>query len=75
MLTLFFSPTAVTNAEGARRCDRGRFARFFHAMLEQGIYFPPSQFETVFLSMAHTDDEIAQTVEVFSEWAKREANR
>lgn len=74
MLTVFFGPTTVSDAEEARGSDRERFARFFHAMLEQGIYFPPSQFETVFLSTAHTDADIETMVEAFRGWSKREAN-
>ena len=75
MLTLFFGPMTVTNAEDARGSNRERFARFFHNMLEQGIYFPPSQFETFFVSTAHTDADIRDTVETMREWCKREANR
>jgi len=75
MLTLFFGPSAVKNAEDARRSDRERFSRFFHAMLENGIYVPPSPFETVFVSMAHSDDDIATMLEAFEEWSKREAYR
>jgi len=75
MLTLFFGPTVVTNAAGARASDRERFARFFHAMLDAGIYFPPSQFETMFVSTAHTDADIEYAIEAVSEWSKRDANR
>ncbi len=70
MFTLFFSPDPVTNYDEARRCDTKRFGAYFHAMLERGIYLPPSQFEAAFLSAAHTEDEIARTIE-----ANREALR
>ncbi len=63
VLTLFFTPGPVTDWESAARSDRQRFAAFFHRMLEQGIYLPPSQFEAWFVSLAHTEDDIQRTVE------------
>jgi glutamate-1-semialdehyde 2,1-aminomutase len=62
MLTVFFSSEPVYDAASARKCDAKRFGRFFHAMLERGVYLPPSQFEAAFVSLAHTDDDIDQTV-------------
>ena len=71
MLTLFFHPRPVTNWELAAQCDKDRFARFFWGMLDRGIYLPCSQFEALFLSIGHRDEDLAQTVaaarEVFSE--------
>jgi glutamate-1-semialdehyde 2,1-aminomutase len=52
----------VRNAAQAQGADRGRFARFFKAMLERGIYLPPSQFEALFISLAHSDEDLRQTV-------------
>ena len=46
----------------AMQADRARFARFFHGMLEAGIYLAPSQFEAGFISLAHTPDDIDRTV-------------
>ncbi len=63
MLTAFFTDHAVTDWESAKTADTGRFARFHRAMLDQGIYLPPSQFESWFLSTAHTEDDIGRTVE------------
>jgi glutamate-1-semialdehyde 2,1-aminomutase len=63
MLTWFFTDGPVTDYESAKRSDTERFARFFHWMLERGFYLPPSQFESVFVSAAHSDDEISRTVE------------
>ncbi len=63
MMTWFFTDQPVRNADEARRCDTKRFGRFFHAMLERGIYLPPSQFETLFVSAAHSAVDIARTVE------------
>lgn len=58
MLTLFFQEGPVTDLDSAKRSDTSRFARFFHAMLEEGVYWPPSQFEAAFVSSAHTDEDI-----------------
>jgi glutamate-1-semialdehyde 2,1-aminomutase len=62
MFTLFFHPGPVRDWEDAQAADRTRYARFFHALLDQGVYFPPSQFETAFLSTAHSARDIAKTV-------------
>jgi glutamate-1-semialdehyde 2,1-aminomutase len=62
MLTVFFSRDPVLDAASARACDTKRFAAFFHALLENGVYFPPSQFEAAFLSTAHTDDDVERTL-------------
>jgi glutamate-1-semialdehyde 2,1-aminomutase len=62
MWTLFFNPDLVTDYDVAKRSDTQRFARFFWAMLERGIYLPCSQFEAAFVSVAHTEEHIAQTV-------------
>ena len=62
MWTLFLGPPRVDNATAARTCDTELFARFFHGMLQRGIYLPPSQFEAAFISLAHTTDEIDTTI-------------
>ncbi|MDB5325776.1 MAG: glutamate-semialdehyde--aminomutase [Phycisphaerales bacterium] len=53
---------AVTNYAEATACDTQRYARFFHAMLDNGVYLPPSQFEAWFPSLAHDDEAIAKTL-------------
>jgi glutamate-1-semialdehyde 2,1-aminomutase len=63
MFTVFFSTTPVTNYAGARNADSSRYARFFHALLDAGVYFPPSQFEAAFISAAHTDGDLGTTIE------------
>jgi glutamate-1-semialdehyde 2,1-aminomutase len=63
LLTVFFSGGPVADFEGAKKADTERFSRFFHAMLEAGIYWPPSQFEAAFVSLAHGDDDIKATVD------------
>ena len=62
MFTLFFTGKEVFDFDSAKTCDTQRFNRFFHSMLEQGIYWPPSQFEAAFISAAHTESDIDRTV-------------
>lgn len=62
MFTLFFAKDTIHNANDARTCDTKLFAEYFRLMLEQGIYLPPSQFEAAFISTAHSDNDIEQTV-------------
>ncbi len=62
MLTAFFAAGPITDYARARRSDTERYARFFHAMRERGVYFAPSQFEAAFVSLAHTDADIDATV-------------
>ena len=75
MLTLFLGLDRVTEPDHARACDRDRFARFFHGMLARGIYLPPSPFEALFLSLAHSDEDIAATVTAFADWAEEDSRR
>ena len=62
MFTLFFNGSPVTDYRSAKACDSGRHSRFFHAMLERGVYFAPSQFEACFVSLAHSHKDIAATI-------------
>jgi glutamate-1-semialdehyde 2,1-aminomutase len=62
MMTLFFSPEPVTDGDAAGRCDTARFARYFWALLDRGVYMPCSQFEALFVSAAHTEEEVDATV-------------
>jgi len=62
MFTLFFTDREVFDFESAKTCDTERFNRYFNAMLEQGIYLPPSQFEAAFISAAHTEADIDRTI-------------
>lgn len=62
MLTCFFTDEPVTNWTTANRSDRQLYGRFFHAMLDEGVYLAPSQFEAAFVSIAHTDAIIDQTI-------------
>ncbi len=63
MITLFFTEGPVRDFDEATASDTSLFSRFFHGMLNRGIYLPPSQFEAWFLSVAHRDEDIAATLE------------
>ena len=63
MLTVFFSRKPVTDYASAKRCDAEKFARFHRALLEREVYWPPSQFEAAFVSLAHTDEDLEHTLE------------
>jgi glutamate-1-semialdehyde 2,1-aminomutase len=62
MWTSFFTDEAVTNWKSADHCNRQQYGTFFHAMLDEGVYLAPSQFEAAFVSLAHSDDLINQTI-------------
>ena len=62
LLTLFFNSAPVRDYAGAKRSDTARYAAFFTQMLERGIFLPPSQFEALFVSAAHTDADIDRTI-------------
>jgi glutamate-1-semialdehyde 2,1-aminomutase len=70
LLTVFFSEEPVRDYEDAKRCDTAAYAAFCRAMLDRGVYLPPSQFEAWFPSLAHTDEHVERTLE-----AAREAFR
>ncbi len=62
LLTLFFGPGGVDNYDDATKADTEAFARFFRAMLERGVWAPPSQFEAWFVSAAHSADDVDATI-------------
>ncbi|MGA9640446.1 MAG: glutamate-1-semialdehyde 2,1-aminomutase [Terriglobales bacterium] len=62
MFTWFFAPGPVTDWTSAAKSNTEAFGRFFRSMLESGIYLPPSQFEAAFLSAAHTENDVQQTI-------------
>ncbi|HEY8713170.1 MAG TPA: glutamate-1-semialdehyde 2,1-aminomutase [Thermoanaerobaculia bacterium] len=63
MWTIFFTDGPVTDFESANRSNRDKFARFFHVMLSEGVYLPPSQLESAFFSAAHAKKDILQLIE------------
>ncbi len=67
MFCLFFAKGEIHNLADAQRSDRTAFAAFFHRCLDAGVYFAPSQFETGFISLAHSEQDIARTAEVVAE--------
>jgi glutamate-1-semialdehyde 2,1-aminomutase len=63
MMTLFFSDQPVVDWPSANLCDRQRFAKYFWGLIEEGVYMPCSQFEALFFSSKHTDEDIQHTIE------------
>lgn len=63
MFGVFFSASEVTNYDESAAANQTQFKKFFGAMLEQGIYLAPSQFETLFMSAAHSDEDISRTID------------
>ncbi|GGD03385.1 glutamate-1-semialdehyde 2,1-aminomutase [Pontibacillus salipaludis] len=63
MVAFFFNEGDVTNYDTAKKSNTDRFAQYYRAMIEEGIYLPPSQFEGMFLSTKHTDEDIEKTIE------------
>lgn len=63
MWTLFFNDAPIADYEGAKKSDAARFGKFFWGMMDRGVYLPCSQFEAAFLSAAHTEEHLAQTLE------------
>ena len=62
LVGFFFTSGPVTDYDGARQADHERYAKVFHSLLDQGVYFAPSGYETLFPSLAHTDAEIDETI-------------
>jgi glutamate-1-semialdehyde 2,1-aminomutase len=71
MMTVFFAESEVRDYDTALKSDTNKFARFFNLMLENGVYLPPSQFEAMFLSTAHSDDDIEKTIIAFEKSIKK----
>ncbi len=67
MAGIFFADQPVHNYDDARTSDTARYSRFFHALLRRGVYLAPSQFEALFLSSAHTDEDIDFTIDVIAQ--------
>ncbi len=65
--TLYFAPGEMTDFAAVKRSDTARYARFFHAMLERGVFLPPAQFEAWFVSTAHEEDHLKKTGRVVEE--------
>ena len=68
MATLFMTDDRVRDFEDAQRCDTERYAALFRHLLARGIYVAPSQFEAMFVSLAHGDEEIDRTIEAVADY-------
>ena len=68
---LFFADTPVTRFSDAQAADHAHYARFFHGMLDRGVFFPPSGYEAMFVSLAHTDADIDRTLTAVGDAAAR----
>jgi len=62
MVGMFFCPDPVRSFDDAKKCDLPLFAKFYQGMRQEGIYLAPSQFEALFVSAAHTREQIDRTV-------------
>jgi glutamate-1-semialdehyde 2,1-aminomutase len=71
MFCVYFTDPPVHNLADALKSDRARFAKFFHGMLAEGIYFAPSQFEAGFISTAHTAADMEKTVKTAAQVLRR----
>ena len=71
LLTVFFTDGQVTDYDAAVKCDTGKFAEYWRHMLENGIYAAPSQFEAMFVSFAHSDEDIDRTVDAIKSFKLR----
>jgi glutamate-1-semialdehyde 2,1-aminomutase len=65
MFQIFFTSKPVTNYTSSKKSDTKKFHKFFHHLLKQGVFIPPSQFETAFLSYSHTSDDLTKTAEAY----------
>lgn len=63
MFTIFFNGAPIRDFDGVKACDGKRFGRYFNALLENGVYIAPSQFEACFVSIRHDEDVISETIE------------
>jgi glutamate-1-semialdehyde 2,1-aminomutase len=68
MLTLFQAEGPVRDFAGAQACDTARYGALFRHLLERGVYVAPSQFEAMFVSLAHGDEEIERTIEAVADF-------
>lgn len=67
MMSLFFTDRDVTNFNDAKTCDLEMFSAYYNGMLQKGIYLPPSQFESLFISAAHNQEQIDATIKAAEE--------
>ncbi|WP_455368809.1 glutamate-1-semialdehyde 2,1-aminomutase [[Eubacterium] cellulosolvens] len=63
MFTVFFTDVPVTNSDGARSCDSSKFMKFHSELMKRGVFFPPSQFESCFVTASHSKEDLSKTVD------------
>jgi glutamate-1-semialdehyde 2,1-aminomutase len=63
MFTVFFTDVPVTNSDGARSCDSSKFMKFHSELMKRGVFFPPSQFESCFVTASHGKEDLSKTVD------------
>ena len=63
MFTWFFQSGPVTDWDSASKSNTEAFGKFFREMLDRGVYLPPSQYEAIFMSTAHTESDLEQTID------------
>ena len=63
MMTLFFTEEPVSDYNSAVKSDAALYGKYFHEMLDSGIYLPPAQYEAMFVSMAHSKEDLDRTIE------------
>ncbi len=63
MFTLFFTGEGVYDYPTAKKADTGKYAKYFGAMIQNGVWLPPSQFEACFVSVAHSERDVAKTLQ------------
>ena len=66
MISVFFTSTPVTDFSSAQATNKALFGRLFHALLDKGVYLPPSALESWFLNASHSEDDIDKTIEAFA---------
>jgi glutamate-1-semialdehyde 2,1-aminomutase len=71
LMSIFFTPDAVEDYDSAVKSDTKKYAEYFGHMLDNGIYIAPSQFEAMFVSDAHTNEDINRTIEVMEEFFRK----
>jgi glutamate-1-semialdehyde 2,1-aminomutase len=71
MITLFFTESPVSNFSTAIKSDTNKYAKYFHEMLNSGIYLPPAQFEALFVSLAHSEEDIQKTIDAHTKAIKQ----
>ncbi len=64
MFTLFFTDKEIYNYEDVKKCNTRRFEKFYKKLLDQGVFFSPSQFEANFISASHSPEDLNKTLEI-----------